>query len=90
MTAGMLREVARLHRHGLSWKRLDAFGLEYRFLARIIRGHVSRREGITQLKTAIHHFARRQMTWWRRDDEIVWIEKPSAANALVRTFLRNR
>lgn len=90
MRAGMMREITRLRESGISWRRLDAFGLEYRYLSRIARGQLSRSDGIRQLKSAIHDFSRRQMTWWRRDPDIIWIEKPGTATKIVRNFLATR
>lgn len=86
---GMVAEVARLHRAGLSWNKLDAFGLEYRFLSRYLRGQLSKPEAIQQLKSAIHHFAKRQMTWWKRDTEVQWL-RPPQARAQVKAFLNQK
>ena len=87
MKRGMLREVHQLHENGVSWKRLDAFGLEYRFLSRHLKGELSKAEALTQLKSAIHYFARRQMTWWKRDTSIHWIKNETGAVKLIRPFL---
>lgn len=84
---GMMAEVARLHHQGISWPRLDAFGLEYRFLSRFVRGKIDRVTAVAQLKSAIHDFAKRQKTWWKRDQDIRWIKRPVAAERLVRAFL---
>jgi tRNA dimethylallyltransferase len=72
LRAGMIAEVKRLHKNGLSWKRMEELGLEYRYLARFIQGKISKEEMIRQLNTKIWHYARRQMTWFRRDKRIVW------------------
>lgn len=87
MKHGMLAEVARLHRQGLSWKKLDAFGLEYRFLSRHLRGQLTKPAALTQLKSATHHFARRQMTWWKRQADIHWVTSPTQAQKLIRSLL---
>jgi len=87
MKHGMTQEVARLHAEGLSWKKLEAFGLEYRFLSQYLQDQLSKQEAIEQLKHAIHHFAKRQMTWWKRDQEIHWITKKIQAEKIIRPFL---
>lgn len=87
MRAGMLAEVRRLHTHGLSWKKLDNLGLEYRFLSRRLRGILKPPQADQQLKSAIRDFAKRQMTWWKRDDDIHWVTNPAQASGLVTTFL---
>lgn len=85
---GMLKEIRRLRRSGLSWKRLDSFGLEYRWIARILQRKISRHDGVARLKTDSHAFARRQLTWWQRDQTIRWIQNQRLAEALVRKFLK--
>lgn len=87
MQQGMVREVQRLHDAGVSWKTLDAFGLEYRFLARYLRGGLTKTEAVQQLKQAIKDFAKRQMTWWKRDATIHWIDTSQQAVRLVTKFL---
>ncbi len=86
MKQGMLNEIRKLHAAGLSWKKLDSFGLEYRFLGRHLQAVVNKQEAITQLKSAIHHFAKRQMTWWKRDQDIIWISPHKNPSALVKKF----
>jgi tRNA dimethylallyltransferase len=87
MRQGMIAEVQRLHQQGLSWKKLDAFGLEYRFISRYLRGHITKSEMNVQLKSAIHDFAKRQMTWWKHDTNIHWVTKKTDAQRLVTRFL---
>lgn len=72
---GMTDEVERLHKKGLSWKRLYDLGLEYRYISLYLRGKISYDEMRNQLLTAIRQYARRQMTWFKRDKEIKWIRK---------------
>ncbi|MFH1367432.1 MAG: tRNA (adenosine(37)-N6)-dimethylallyltransferase MiaA [Patescibacteria group bacterium] len=84
---GMIDEVKKLRRQGLTWKRLDAFGLEYRFIARHLKGEISKQEMIQQLKYAIHDFTRRQLTWFRKDKNIHWIKNKNQAKKLIKIFL---
>ncbi len=70
MKAGMVAEARRLHERGLSWKRMEELGLEYRYLARYLRGNLSKREMLAQLEREIWQYAKRQRTWWRRNPEI--------------------
>lgn len=75
---GMLEEVARLHAGGVPWARLEFYGLEYRFIARHLQGELSRNDMVQKLESAIHDFAKRQETWFRRmvrqGIEIHWLE----------------
>lgn len=78
LNEGMIEEVARLHEKGLSWERLDGFGLEYRFISRFLKGEMTKRDMISKLEIAIGQFAKRQETWFRRMERkgqaIVWID----------------
>lgn len=84
----ILTETKQLHRAGLSWKRLESFGLEYRWASRILQKQINQVEGWRRLKNDTHAFARRQLTWWRRDNDIQSITKNDAAERLVRHFLK--
>lgn len=66
LTEGMIGEVKKLHESGVSWKRLDNFGLEYRYISRYLRGRLDYNEMVTELFIAIKHYAKRQMTWFTR------------------------
>lgn len=72
---GMIAEVTDLHAHGLSWERMEDLGLEYRYISRFLRGLITKEDMIAELETRIRQFAKRQMTWLKRDKNIVWIEK---------------
>ncbi|MEK9183492.1 MAG: tRNA (adenosine(37)-N6)-dimethylallyltransferase MiaA [Patescibacteria group bacterium] len=84
---GMVAEVKKLKNSGLSWQKLDSFGLEYRYIARYLQGQLSKPEMIQQLKTAILKYAKRQMTWFKKDKRIVWIEKLEQSEKLTKNFL---
>jgi tRNA dimethylallyltransferase len=72
---GMVQEVQGLLERGVAHERLEALGLEYRFVSRLLRGEFSSEaQMIERLKYAIHDFTRRQLTWFRKDRRIVWIE----------------
>lgn len=63
---GMIEEISELHHTGVSWKRLENFGLEYRWGARYLQKFVTREEMRTQLLNDIRHYAKRQITWLKR------------------------
>lgn len=69
---GMLEEVKNLRKQGLSWKRLESFGLEYKFCALYLQNQITKKELEDQLFRAIRQYAKRQMTWWKRNGEIKW------------------
>ena len=74
MQQGMVQEVQRLLDEGISHQRLEALGLEYRYISRWLLGAFeSEDEMVQRLKFAIHDFTRRQLTWFRKEKRIVWI-----------------
>ncbi len=71
---GMLKEAETLHAHGLSYKRMEELGLEYRFMARLLQKKISKEVFKEQLLNEIWHYAKRQRTWFKKDKTIHWIK----------------
>ena len=72
---GMVEEVRGLMDQGVSTAFLYKLGLEYRFIAQYLTGEIPRYEDmVEQLGNAIKKFAKRQMTWFRRDRDILWLD----------------
>ncbi len=72
---GMIDEVARLRSRGVSDLRLEKLGLEYRYLSRYLRGELRTIDELrTQLGIAIRQFAKEQVTWFKRDTRIIWLD----------------
>jgi tRNA dimethylallyltransferase len=75
---GMIEEVARLHAAGIPWETMEFYGLEYRYVARHLKGELNRNDMFQKLNSAIHDFAKRQETWFRRMErngiEIDWLD----------------
>ncbi len=88
---GMIEEVERLHKEGISWKRLISFGLEYKYISLYLKGELNREEMIEKLYQAICQFAKKQMTWFRRWErkgaKIYWINDIKKMEKLVQDFL---
>lgn len=84
---GMLNEVNALLNKGINPEELIYYGLEYKYITLHLTGKLSADEMFTLLNTAIHQFAKRQMTWFRRMEKkgirIQWLEgsKGAAYNA---------
>ena len=72
MGKGMVAEVRRLHKNGVSWKRLFALGLEYRAVSLYLQKKLSKQEMIATLEHEIWQYVRRQRTWFRRDRGVKW------------------
>jgi len=75
---GMVDEVRGLLTEGVSAENLIYYGLEYKFLTQYVIGELTFEEMFQQLETAIHQFAKRQMTWFRgmerRGFTIHWLD----------------
>lgn len=85
---GMVAEVKKLHKSGLSWKRLEEFGLEYRFVAQYLQNKINYQEMIDKIQKEAEHYAKRQMTWFKRDKRIKWIKSEKQAGILIKKFLK--
>jgi tRNA dimethylallyltransferase len=69
---GMIKEARTLHAKGLTYKRMHELGLEYRSLARFLEGIITRKDLTKELTSDIYQYAKRQMTYWRRNKDIIW------------------
>ena len=74
----MVEEVRGLLAEGIPAENLIYYGLEYKFLTQYAIGELTFDEMLNQLETAIHQFAKRQMTWFRgmerRGFTIHWLD----------------
>jgi tRNA dimethylallyltransferase len=87
MRRGMVAEAKRLHKHGLSYKRMEELGLEYRYLARLLQDKISKKEFEEVLEREINHYAKRQMRWFKRNPKVRWVKNRSEALRLAKAFL---
>jgi tRNA dimethylallyltransferase len=75
---GMENEVRQLLMHGVDPETLIYYGLEYKYITLYVTGRISYDEMYSSLETAIHQFAKRQMTWFRgmerKGVKIHWID----------------
>jgi len=92
---GIITEVKKLHlptgrqaKAGLSFKRLEELGLEYRFVAQYVQQKITYQEMIEKLQQEIQHFAKRQMTWFKRDPKIHWVKNQKEAEKIIKNFLK--
>lgn len=72
MKQGMVLEAKRLHQSGLSYKRMYALGLEYRYLALLLQKKITKKEFLEQLEGAIWQYSKSQLKYWKRNSEIRW------------------
>lgn len=88
----MIEEVRGLRKKGVTWKRLDDFGLEYRYAARYLQGKLELDEMIEKLNIAIRQYSKKQKSWFKRwekqGQKIHWVKDIKEANNLVDKFIK--
>ncbi len=84
----IIAEVRGLHKNGLSWKRLEELGLEYRYVAQYLQDKILYNQMLVTLEKESWQYAKRQMTWFKRDKEIHWIDDYKKAEQLVKNFVK--
>jgi tRNA dimethylallyltransferase len=85
LNSGMIDEVIELVESGISYEKLNFFGLEYKYIGQYLQGKLNYNDMFQKLNSAIHDFAKRQMTWFRKMEKegavINWIEEASFEQA---------
>lgn len=85
---GMIAEVKKLHRDKkLSWKKIQRFGLAYYWIPLYLQNKISRKELTEKIYLAEKNYAKRQMTWFKKDKRIVWLKDYQAIEKKVKKFL---
>jgi tRNA dimethylallyltransferase len=84
---GIVKEIKSLHSKGVSWKRMNDLGLEYRYVSELVQKKKTKNETIQKLDTEIWRYARRQMTWFRRNKKIHWVKTKKDSVKLIKTFI---
>jgi tRNA dimethylallyltransferase len=88
---GLIKEVENLHDKGLTWKRMAQIGLEYKLVAEFFQNKISREKMIERMQIETYQYAKRQMTWFKKDKEIVWLPPDiKKMEKLVLPFVQNR
>lgn len=89
---GMIEEVENLNNlpagERVSWEHLEALGLEYRWIARFLQDKITSEVMHEKLYFDIIHYAKRQMTWFKRNKKIVWCEDYVQIEKEVKKFLK--
>lgn len=75
MKKGLLEEVTKLKEMGCHKGMVSMQGLGYKEILAYLDGEISLEEAIYILKRDTRHFAKRQLTWFRREEEVIWLDK---------------
>lgn len=89
--SGMIEEVERLHfKDKLNWKNLESFGLGYKLIPQYIKGEIKNKKDLFE-KTylAEKDYAKRQLTWFKKDKRIIWISKYQEIEKEIRRFMKS-
>ncbi|MDD5552179.1 MAG: tRNA (adenosine(37)-N6)-dimethylallyltransferase MiaA [Candidatus Pacebacteria bacterium] len=84
---GLITEIKKLKKSGLSWKKIENFGLEYFWIAKYLQNKIILKEAVEKSKKDIEKYAKRQMTWFKKDKRIKWIKNFKEAENLTKKFL---
>lgn len=72
---GLIDEVKKLKERGLSINNISMQGLGYKEILSYLNGEISLEDAIYMIKRDTRHFAKRQITWFKREDDVIWINK---------------
>lgn len=86
---GVIKEVKNLIKKGVSSSWLKSLGLDYRYITEYLEGKYKKEEMIQKLKYAIHSFARRQITWFSKNEKAICIKNEKEAEKKIKNFLKN-
>ena len=76
LNAGLLKEVKELKDRGYHKNMVSMQGLGYKEILAYLEGESSLEEAVYLIKRDTRHFAKRQLTWFRREKEVIWVNKP--------------
>jgi tRNA dimethylallyltransferase len=84
LAAGVVEETAGLVAQGYDWRLPSMSSLGYREIGAYLRGESSLAEAVERFKLATHRYIRRQITWFRPDARIHWLDAAQAPETLAR------
>lgn len=75
LESGLVGEVKRLKEMGYHRDMVSMQGLGYKEILDYLDGEISLEEAVYRIKRDTRHFAKRQLTWFRREKDVIWVEK---------------
>lgn len=85
---GFLEEILKLRKFGISWQKIEEFGIHYRVAAQYLQNKITDKEMIENSIKELQNYAKRQITWFKRDQRIRWVKNKKIAEKLVEKFLK--
>lgn len=77
MEEGLVEEVERLRNKGCTKEMVSMQGLGYKEILKYLEGEYTLEEAVEIIKRDTRHFAKRQLTWFKREKEVIWLDKPA-------------
>lgn len=89
---GLVREVETLREMGCERGMVSMQGIGYKEILDYLSGETDLEHAVYLIKRETRHFAKRQLTWFRREKEVIWLEKPDFAydEEKILTFMENK
>ncbi|MEK7623640.1 MAG: tRNA (adenosine(37)-N6)-dimethylallyltransferase MiaA [Patescibacteria group bacterium] len=87
---GLLNEAKQLLKQKYGWQLPSMNSIGYKQLKKYLAGQMSLEQAIGKLKTDTRHFAKHQLTWFRRYDDIHWCKTIREAETLISNFLSSK
>lgn len=87
---GLVDEVRVLNEQGVEWERLESFGMAYRRIAEFLQDQLTETDARRLTTEDEFAFAKRQLTWFKKDKRIHWVEAPDESEELISDWLVKR
>lgn len=75
LETGLVEEVKTLKNRGLTKEAVSMQGLGYKEILSFLEGKITLEEAVCQIKQGTRHFAKRQITWFKREKDVLWVNK---------------
>ena len=76
---GLVEEVRKLKEMGCTREMVSMQGLGYKEILEYLDGETTLEEAVAKVKLSTRHFAKRQLTWFRREEDVIYVNKPDFA-----------
>lgn len=85
---GMIREIKHIHDSGISFNRLKKFGLEFKWISKYLNNEITKEKMIDGLYKDTKKYSKKQMIWFKRNKDILWIKKTKHNAELLHHVLK--
>jgi len=85
---GLIAEVKKIRKLKISWKKIEEFGMHYRAISQYLQKKINYPQMIENSLRELNQYVKRQMTWFKKDKRIFWINKQKQAETLIKKFIK--